>query len=43
MNAIYARVFNDFGDFEVLDKSGEENTELMVKLIENDKVHLVAG
>ena len=43
VNGVFSRVFNQFGEFTVLDKNGEEPGEIMVKWIEKDIIELIPG
>jgi ubiquitin-activating enzyme E1 len=39
---VFGRVFNDFGDkFEVLDKNGEELSDVMIKHISNEEKGII--
>lgn len=37
LKGVFGQLFNDFGDFEVLDKNGEELQDCMIKSITNDE------
>jgi len=41
LKGVFGRLFNDFGDFEVLDKNGEELQDCMIKSITNEEQGLV--